>query len=97
MPRQYYVYILTNATYGALYIGVTNDLVRRVWEHKSDFVDGFSKRHGTHRLVWYEVHESPYEAITREKQLKKWNRDWKVNLIQSMNPNWDELFDTVAS
>jgi putative endonuclease len=97
MGRQYYVYILASGMYGTLYIGVTNDLVRRVWEHRNDVVEGFSRRYATHRLVWYEVHEDPYEAITREKQLKKWNRGWKVNLIQRMNPCWDDLYDAIAS
>ena len=97
MGRNYYVYILTNAVYGTLYVGVTNDLARRVWEHRNDFVAGFSRENRTHRLVWYEVHESPYEAITREKRIKKWNRDWKVNLIQAMNPDWDDLYDAIAS
>jgi putative endonuclease len=96
MDRQYCVYILASGTYGTLYIGVTNDLVRRVWEHKNDVVKGFSNEHATHRLVWYEVHETPYDAITREKQLKKWNRDWKVNLIQAMNPDWRDLYDAIA-
>ena len=95
--RQYYVYILASERYGTLYIGVTNDLVRRVWEHKNDVLEGFSQEYSTHRLVWYEVHEDPYEAITREKRLKKWNRDWKVNLIQTTNPSWDDLYDAIAS
>ena len=97
MEKRYYVYMLASGTYGTLYLGVTNDLVRRVWEHKNDVVAGFSRRHSVHRLVWYEIHESPYEAITREKQLKKWNRDWKVNLIQAMNPDWDDLYDAIAA
>ena len=83
--------------YGTLYIGITNDLVRRVWEHKNKFVKGFSERHGTDRLVWYEVHGDVYQAITREKQLKKWNRDWKVNLIQTMNPFWNDLYAEIVS
>ena len=97
MGRNYYVYILTNAVYGTLYVGVTGDLVRRVWEHRNDFVPGFTRENQTHRLVWYEVHESAYEAITREKRIKNWNRDWKVNLIQQMNPEWDDLYDAIAS
>ncbi len=97
MERQYYVYILTNRPYGTLYTGVTNDLVRRVWEHKNDFVEGFSARHGLDRLVWYEIHATAYEAITREKQIKKWHRDWKVNLIQAMNPQWEDLYSAVTA
>ena len=97
MGRQYFVYILANRLYGTLYTGITNDLVRRVWEHKNGFVDGFTKEHATHSLVWYEVHEDPYEAITREKRIKNWNRDWKINLIQRMNPGWEDLYDAIAS
>ncbi|MGZ5032248.1 MAG: GIY-YIG nuclease family protein [Usitatibacter sp.] len=97
MDCQFYVYILTNRPYGTLYVGVTNDLVRRVWEHKGKFVAGFSKEHGLDRLVWYEIHATAYEAITREKVIKKWHRDWKVNLIQAMNPGWDDLFAAIAA
>ena len=97
MGRNYYVYILANAMYGTLYVGVTNDLIRRVWEHQNDVVPGFTREHQTHRLVWYEVHESAYEAITREKRIKKWNRDWKVNLIQKMNPEWNDLYAAIAA
>lgn len=97
MGRQYYVYILASGIYGTLYVGVTNDLAKRVWEHKNDLVEGFSNEHRTHRLVWYEVHESVYEAITRERRIKKWNRDWKVNLIQTMNPDWADLYDAITA
>jgi putative endonuclease len=96
MDRQFYVYILTNRPYGTLYMGITNDLLRRVWEHKNDFVEGFTRDHGLHSLVWYEVHSTAYEAITREKSLKRWHRDWKVNLIQRMNPAWDDLYPSIA-
>jgi len=95
MERHYCVYILASATYGTLYVGVTNDLVRRIWEHRNDVVEGFTSEYGVHRLVWYEVHESPYDAITREKQIKKWNRDWKVNLIQRTNPDWKDLYSSI--
>ena len=97
MRKQYYVYILASRPYGTLYVGVTNDLVRRAWEHRNNVVKGFAKEHGVHRLVWYELHEDIYEAITREKRIKKWNRDWKVNLIQSTNPSWDDLFDFICA
>ena len=97
MDRQFYVYILANEPYGTLYVGITNDLVRRVYEHRSDLVPGFTHEHQIHRLVWYEVHGDPYEAITREKRIKKWHRDWKVNLIQKMNPMWDDLYDAIAA
>ncbi|MEO7744400.1 MAG: GIY-YIG nuclease family protein [Usitatibacter sp.] len=97
MGRQYFVYILTNRVYGTLYVGITNDLARRTWEHKNDFVAGFCRENALHRLVWYEMHESPYEAITREKRIKNWNRGWKINLIQQMNPDWMDLYDAIAS
>jgi putative endonuclease len=91
----YYVYILASKPYGTLYIGVTNDLVRRVWEHKNDFVDGFTKKYGVHSLVYYEQCESIESAITREKQMKKWNRRWKLELIEKMNPGWKDLYSDI--
>jgi putative endonuclease len=97
MERQYFVYILANHRYGTLYVGITSDLVRRVWEHRSDLVPGFSREHGLHRLVWYEVHATAYEAITREKRIKKWHRDWKVNLVPEVNPMWDDLYEGIAA
>jgi putative endonuclease len=97
MDRQFYVYIITNKPYGTLYVGVTNDVIRRVWEHKNDVVPGFTREHGLHRLVWYEVHGDVCEAITREIRIKKWHRDWKVNLIQAMNPRWEDLYDSIAA
>jgi putative endonuclease len=97
MDRQFYVYILANRPYGTLYVGITNDLVRRIWEHKEKFVEGFSREHGLDRLVWYEVHATAYEAITREKSIKRWHRDWKVNLIQSANPDWRDLYVAIAA
>ena len=81
------VYILASKPKGTLYIGVTLNLVQRVWQHKSDLVEGFIKRYGVHRLVWYEVHESMETAIGREKAIKKWRRAWKVELIEEGNPN----------
>jgi putative endonuclease len=97
MDRRYYVFILANKAYGTLYVGVTNDLVRRTWEHRNDVVDGFTREHRIHRLVWYEVHGDAYQAITREELIKKWHRDWKVNLIQAMNPDWEDLYDVIAA
>ena len=97
MERAFYVYIMTNCPYGTLYVGITNDLVRRAWEHRHGMIEGFTKEHALHRLVWYEVHSTAYDAITRERRIKEWRRDWKVNLIQSLNPAWDDLFETVAS
>ncbi len=96
MVRSAYVYILARASYGTLYVGVTSDLIKRVWEHKNGFVEGFTRQHSLKRLVRYEQHESMIEAIAREKKIKRWHRDWKVNLIQSMNPSWDDLYPVVA-
>ena len=96
MDKRPAVYILASKTNGTLYIGVTSDLIKRVWEHKNSMVDGFTKRYKVHRLVWYELHETMESAIEREKRLKKWKRAWKLRLIQSMNPNWQELYDTIV-
>ncbi len=87
------VYILASEKNGTLYIGVTNDIARRTWEHKSDAVDGFTKSYGVHRLVYAEFHETMPDAIQREKQLKKWRRDWKFDLIEQQNPGWRDLFE----
>jgi putative endonuclease len=89
------VYILTSQRNGTLYIGVTSDLIKRVWEHQSDVVEGFTKQYQVHTLVWYEVHESMESAITREKQLKEWRRQWKVELIEKSNPYWNDLYPTI--
>ena len=86
------VYILASRRNGTLYVGVTSDLVKRVWEHKSDLVEGFTKRYGAHLLVWYEVHSEMLEAIAREKRLKGWKRRWKLDLIESGNPAWRDLY-----
>lgn len=93
--KNYYVYILATQLNGTLYIGVTNDLVRRVYEHKNNFVSGFSKQYHVHKLVYYEETTDIKSAIMREKQLKKWNRDWKIALIESKNPNWDDLYNEI--
>ena len=86
------VYILASTPHGTLYIGVTSDLRKRVWEHKEGFVDGFTKKYKVHRLVWFELHETMYAAIQREKNLKNWKRDWKINLIENHNPDWHDLY-----
>ena len=88
-----YIYILTNKQNGTLYVGVTSDLIRRVWEHKNKVVEGFTKKYGLDRLVYYEVFEDIENAILREKQLKKWHRDWKIGLIEKENPDWLDLYD----
>ena len=94
--KTYYVYILASKPYGTLYIGVTNDLLRRVWEHKNDFVEGFTKRYKVHRLVYYEQCESIESAITCEKQMKKWERRWKLDLIEKINPDWKDLYAEIV-
>jgi putative endonuclease len=83
----YYVYLLANGKHGTLYLGVTNDLVRRVHEHRSKTAPGFSERYGIDRLVWFEIYDDAIAAIMREKQLKKWRRDWKIRLIEDQNPD----------
>jgi putative endonuclease len=89
------VYILASKRNGTLYIGVTSDLVKRVWEHNSNVVEGFTKRYGVHRLVWYELHENMDSVIQREKQLKAWKRQWKLELIEDTNPNWFDLYPII--
>lgn len=90
--KQPYVYILSNQARGTLYIGVTSDLIGRVWQHKQNLVDGFSKQYQLHRLVYYEVAETMLVVIAREKQLKKWNRAWKIELIEKNNNGWRDLY-----
>ena len=92
----YYVYILTNKTNYVLYIGMTNDINRRISEHKSEMIDGFTKRYHTHKLVYFEKYESPTEAIAREKQLKGYKRDKKIDLINKMNSEWDDLSEAFS-
>lgn len=93
--KQPAVYILTNRRNGTLYIGVTSDLIKRVYQHKNDFIEGFSKQHNTHLLVYYELHGSMESAITREKQMKEWQRAWKIKLIEEMNPYWNDLYQNI--
>ena len=95
--RSYWVYILASDIGGTLYIGVTNDLVRRVYEHHTDAVDGFSKTYGVHRLVYFEQFDQVEFAIQREKRLKKWTRAWKIELIEKTNPKWVDLYPKIAS
>ncbi|API87749.1 GIY-YIG nuclease family protein [Francisella uliginis] len=92
-----YVYILTNKNNGVLYIGVTSDIIKRVYEHKNKFVDSFSKKYSLNKLVYFEVYENIEEAIIREKQLKKWNRAWKDRIINTMNSDWVDLYDKLLS
>ena len=93
MDRASYVYILASECYGTLYVGVTSDLVKRIWQHREGLADGFTKKYKVKRLVWFETHGDIIEAITREKQLKKWARAWKVALIQENNPDWRDLYE----
>ena len=95
MEKQPAVYILASKRNGTLYIGVTSDLKKRAWEHKDDAVEGFTKRYGVHNLVYYQLHGDIPSAITREKQMKKWNRAWKLELIEKQNPDWKDLWDDI--
>jgi putative endonuclease len=96
MDKSSYVYILASKPYGTLYVGVTSDLTKRVWQHREGFDSGFTKDYGTKRLVWYEIHADIVQSITREKQIKTWRSDWKVNLIQRMNADWRDLYDEIC-
>jgi putative endonuclease len=95
--RTYYVYILASRIGGTLYIGVTSDLIRRVYEHREKLRDGFTHDYGVSRLVYFEQFAEVGAAIQREKRMKKWNRAWKVQLIEANNPNWDDLYPSLAS
>ncbi|MBI5694971.1 MAG: GIY-YIG nuclease family protein [Nitrospirae bacterium] len=90
-----FVYILCSDRNGTLYTGVTSDLKKRVYEHKSKFVDGFTGKHGVDKLVWYEVHEDARSAVTRERQIKKWMRSWKIEMIEKFNPYWNDLYEEI--
>jgi len=91
--KQFYVYMLASQYNGTLYLGMTSDLVRRVWEHKNDLAEGFTKKYGVHTLVWYQGPGDFDSIVKREKQLKKWNRLWKIRLIEQDNPEWKDLYD----
>lgn len=93
MDRQPAVYILANKPFGTIYVGVTSDLVKRVAEHREGITAGFTKKYEVKRLVYFEFHSDMYSAIAREKQIKKWKRDWKVELIEKDNPGWEDLFE----
>ena len=95
LDKQPCVYLLANKKNGTLYLGVTSDLIRRIWEHKNNVIEGFTKWHQIHNLVWYEVHIDMRSAITREKSMKKWKRDWKLELIKKENPEWEDLYNTI--
>ena len=97
MAKQFYVYILASKRNGTLYIGVTSDLIQRVWQHKNKMVRGFTQKYDVKRLVYYEVHTNSESAITREKHMKKWRRQWKIRLIEEKNPSWRDLYDDIKS
>ena len=96
MVKQPAVYMLASRREGTLYIGVTSDLAKRVWEHKNELVDGFTKQYRVQRLVYYELHGDMLAAIEREKQMKKWNRRWKIEIIEKNNPEWRDLWNEIA-
>jgi len=90
------VYMMASSRNGTLYIGVTSNLIKRVWQHKNEVIEGFTKDYAVHQLVWYEVHENMESAISREKALKKWNRIWKLRLIEQFNPEWQDLYEQLT-
>ena len=94
---RFFVYILGSRRNGTLYVGMTDDLVRRTWEHRNGVVPGFTKQYGVKQLFWYEVHDSRVSALTRERQIKKWNRAWKLELIEQMNPGWRDLWNDLTA
>jgi putative endonuclease len=96
MDKQACVYLLANKRNGTLYLGVTSNLVKRVWEHKNNVLEGFTRRYQIHNLVWYEQHADMNAAIAREKSMKKWKRDWKIDLIEKENPEWEDLYDSLV-
>ena len=93
----YYVYILASRKDGAIYIGVTNDILRRIYEHRQKAVAGFTSKYNITRLVWFGNYEDAYSAISREKELKKWKRSWKVRLIEAQNPKWHDLYESICN
>jgi putative endonuclease len=96
VSKQPAVYIMASKKNGTLYAGVTSNLVKRIWEHKNNMVEGFTKRYGVHQLVWYELHASMESALAREKRLKDWKRAWKLELIEKNNPDWQDLYSTIV-
>ena len=96
MQKQFYVYILASKRNGTLYTGITSDLIKRAWQHKNGEVEGFTSQYGVKRLVYFETHQTSETAISREKQIKKWKREWKLRLIESNNPTWNDLYGHIA-
>lgn len=97
MEKYYYIYILASKRNGALYIGITSGLIKRIWEHKNKLVDGFTRKYNINKLIYYEQYSDPENAIKREKRLKKYNRKWKLNLIEKVNPNWKDLYEEITT
>lgn len=95
MTKQPYVYMLASKKKGTLYIGVTSNLVQRIWQHREGVVEGFTEKYDVKVLVWFEQHETMESAITREKKMKKWNRDWKIKVIERENPQWEDLWPQI--
>jgi len=95
VTKQFYLYIMASKRNGTLYVGVTSNLVQRTWQHKDDQLEGFTSKYGVKMLVYFEVHDTAENAIAREKQIKKWNRAWKLNLIEQHNPEWRDLYDSI--
>jgi putative endonuclease len=95
MDKKYYVYILASDRNGTLYIGMTNNLVKRVWQHKNHQVEGFTSKHNVIKLVYYEIAEDATSAIVREKNIKSWKREWKIRIIEEFNNNWEDLYNTI--
>ena len=95
LTRSYFVYIMTNKKHGTLYTGVTNDLVRRVYQHREGLVEGFTRKHGLKRLAWYEPFDDIEQAILREKRIKRWRREWKIQLIEKQNFDWQDLWENI--
>ena len=94
--KQPCVYLLASERNGTLYVGVTSNLAQRIWQHKTGAVDGFTRKYGVAQLVWYEIHENMESAILREKRIKEWKRSWKLDLIESMNPHWNDLYHSLT-
>lgn len=95
MEKHFYVYILAKARNSTFYVGMTSGLVKRIWQHKEELAEGFTKKYGVKTLVYYEVFADAENAIKREKRLKKWNREWKMRVIEKMNPDWQDLFEVI--
>ncbi|HVV42684.1 MAG TPA: GIY-YIG nuclease family protein [Nitrobacter sp.] len=92
----YYVHLLASKKHGTLYVGVTNNIVRRAYQHRTKVTDGFTSRYGVTKLVWFEIYDDAPNAIAREKQIKNWHRDWKIRLIEEQNPDWTDLYPGIA-